>query len=107
MSDTTAERRGATRHPLVLAADVMEISSGTKLSARTADISSTGCYLDTLNPVSVGSQIRLTISHHDELFVAEGRVMYISPGLGMGVAFRGVSAEQQAVLMHWLEAKDQ
>jgi len=107
MPDVTAERRGATRYPLVLAADVIEISSGTKLHVRTADISATGCYLDTLNPVPVGSQVRLTISHHDEVVEAAGRIMYVIPGLGMGVAFQGVLPEQQARLKRWLEATDQ
>ncbi len=107
MADATAERRNATRYPLVLAADVVEVSSGARLNARTSDISSTGCYLDTLNPVPKGSQVRLTISHHDELFEATGRIMYVSPGLGMGVVFEDVAAEQRARLQRWLEPKDQ
>jgi hypothetical protein len=106
MPDVTVEKRGAARYPLVLAAEVIEVSSGTRLNARTSDISLTGCYLDTLNQVPTGSQVRLTIAHHDELFEAAAQVMYVSPGLGMGVAFHGVAAEQQARLKRWLEAKE-
>jgi hypothetical protein len=60
MADATAKRRRATRYRLVLAADVVEVSSGARLNTRTSDISSTHCYLDTLNPVPKGSQVRLT-----------------------------------------------
>lgn len=102
MPDVTVERRSAPRYPLVLAAEVVELPRGAKLSARTSDISRSGCYFDTLNPIPQGSQIRLRITHHNEVFEAIGKVVYVSYGLGMGVAFTEVSPEQQARLDHWL-----
>jgi len=107
MPDVTVERRSAPRYQMVLAADVVELPRGARLSARTSDISRTGCYIDTLNPVPQGSQIRLRITHHDEIFEAIGRVVYVSYGLGMGVAFVEVSAEQQAMLDRWLSESNQ
>ena len=83
------------------------MAGGAKLSARTADISRTGCYIDTLNPVSQGSPVRLRITHRDEVFEAIGRIVYVSPGLGMGVAFVEVAAEQLALLDRWLAEKNQ
>jgi len=83
---------------MVLAADVAELPRGARLRARTADLSRTGCYIDALNPVPQGSRIRLRITHHDEVFEAIGFVVYVSLGLGMGVAFMKVTAEQQARL---------
>jgi Ribonuclease G/E len=91
----------------VLAAEVVELPRGAKLSARTADISRTGCYIDTLNPVPQGSRIRLRITHHDEIFEAIGSVVYVSQGLGMGVVFVEVAPEQRARLDRWLAEKDQ
>jgi hypothetical protein len=90
----------------VLAADVVELPRGARLSARTADISRTGCYIDTLNPLPQGFRVRLRITHHDEVFEAIGRVVYVSSGLGMGVVFVEVTAEQQARLDLWLAEKD-
>jgi Ribonuclease G/E len=107
MPDVTVERRSAPRYQLVLAAEVVELPRGAKLSARTADISRTGCYIDTLNPVPQGSRIRLRITHHDEIFEAIGSVVYVSQGLGMGVVFVEVAAEQRARLDRWLAEKDQ
>jgi hypothetical protein len=46
-----------------------------KLPVRTSDISCTGCYIDTLNPIPQGSQVRVRILHHEEIFEAVGRVV--------------------------------
>jgi Ribonuclease G/E len=107
MPDVTVERRSAPRYPLVLAAEVVELPRGAKLAARTGDISRTGCYIDTLNPIGKGAQVRLRITHHDEVFEAIARVVYVSPGLGMGVSFETVSAEQQARLDCWLNSPEE
>jgi hypothetical protein len=102
MPDATIERRSAPRYPLVLAAEVVELTRGARLNARTSDISTKGCYVDTLNPMSQGTQIRLRLTHNDEIFEAVGRVVYVSPGLGMGIIFETVAPEQQSRLDHWL-----
>jgi len=107
MPDVTVERRSAPRYPMVLSADVVELPRGARLSARTADISTSGCYIDTLNPIPQGSEVRLRITHHDEVFEAVGRVMYVSYGLGMGVAFTKVEEEQKARLVRWLESREE
>lgn len=104
MPDVTAERRNARRHALVLAASVMELPRGAKLRARTSDISHTGCYLDTLNPFPKGSQVRIRITHRKEVLEAVGRVVYVSAGLGMGIAFEEIDSAQQAMLVRWLAA---
>lgn len=106
MPDIAVERRSAPRHTMILAAEVVECASGARLSARTADISRTGCYIDTLNPVPQGSEIRLRITHGAEIFEALGRVVYVSYGLGMGIAFINVEAEQLARLDRWFSEPD-
>jgi hypothetical protein len=58
MPDVTVERRSAPRYPLVVAAEVVELPRGARPSARTCDVSRTGCYIDTLNPVPHGSRVR-------------------------------------------------
>lgn len=102
MPDVTVERRSAPRRPLVLAAEVVELPRGAQLSARTSDVSRTGCYVDTLNPIPCGSRVRIRITHEEENFEAIGRIVYVSYGLGMGVAFTEVMAEQQQRLDRWL-----
>ena len=101
MPDVTVERRSAPRHAMVLAAEVLELPRGTKLNARTADISRTGCYIDTLNPLLQGSEVRLRVTHGADAFVTVGRVVYVSYGLGMGIAFVSVEDQQLARLDLW------
>jgi len=102
MQNAAAERRGTPRYPLVLAAEVVELPRGTRLQARTSDISRTGCYIDTLNPIPQGSKVRLRLTHHQEVFETLGSVVYSSPLLGMGLAFSDLSLEETRKLDAWL-----
>src|SRR5882672_2906654 len=47
------DQRHDPRIPLIAAAEVTEVATGTRLSARTSDISRSGCYIDSLNPTAV------------------------------------------------------
>jgi hypothetical protein len=96
------ERRRALRFPFIADAQVVEIASETKLNARTSDLSTGGCFLDMLNPSPAGSEIRVTISHGGCTFTALGRVVFIAPNMGMGVAFTTIENDQLEVLNNWL-----
>jgi hypothetical protein len=85
MPEVTVERRNSLRHAMVLAVEVIELPRRAKLSARTSDISRTGCYVDTLNPIPQGSRARIRFTHHQEEFEAMGSVVYVSQGLGMAL----------------------
>ncbi len=97
-----SERRRAPRYPIIAEAEVTEIASETKLSARTSDLSLGGCFLDMLNPSPEGTEIAVRISYADSTFTARGRVVFVFPSNGMGVMFTSVPASQQAVLEKWL-----
>ena len=105
MPDGITDRRAAPRYSLILLAEVTDLLSSTKFTARTSDVSRKGCYIDMLNPLPQGTNIRVRLQHEKETFEARGRVIYVSPGLGMGVAFaEDVPANQLAVLDRWLAA---
>ena len=97
-----SERRRAPRYPFIAEAEVAESVSGTKLSARTSDMSISGCFLDMLNPSPIGTEIRVRISHASATFTALGRVVFVFPNMGMGVVFTSVEDNQLAVLQEWL-----
>jgi hypothetical protein len=97
-----SERRRAPRYPIIADAEVTEIASEAKLSARTSDLSLGGCFLDMLNPSPEGTEIAVRISHADTTFTARGKVVFQFPNMGMGVMFTNVPASQQAVLEKWL-----
>ena len=102
MTDITMERRTSPRRAMVLAAELVEISRGATFNARSADFSRTGCYIDTLNPIPQGTEVQLRITHQAETFLALARIVYVSPGLGMGLTFTNVEDQQLACLDRWL-----
>ena len=96
------EQRTALRYPFSAAAEVIELPSGHGLSARTSDLGLEGCYIDTLNPFPVESLVRLRIHKGEKVLDAEGKVSYRQPGLDMGIAFVGLTEEQQSIIVEWL-----
>jgi hypothetical protein len=79
-----SERREAPRHPFIASAEETDLASGARLSARVAELSLKGCYLDTLNPFPKGTRIRLVIFHAAATFTALATVIYPQPNMGMG-----------------------
>jgi PilZ domain len=97
-----SERRRAPRYPFIADAEVTEIASDTKLSAKTGDLSIGGCFLDMLNPSPEGTEIQVRISHASTTFTARGRVVFVFPNMGMGVVFTRVEDNQLPALQKWL-----
>jgi hypothetical protein len=105
MADAFKERRVAPRYSLIVIAEVTDRLSSAKFTARTSDVSRSGCYLDMRNPLPRGTQIHLRLQSEKEKFESSGTVIYVSPGLGMGVAFgANLPAKEQEVLDRWLDA---
>ncbi|MGB7282197.1 MAG: PilZ domain-containing protein [Candidatus Acidiferrum sp.] len=80
-------RRGAPRFPIALAAELTEPSSKTTSSGRTSDISKTGCYVDSLRSFAAGTKVIVRLTRGTETFEALAKVVYVTPRLGMGIAF--------------------
>ena len=98
----TDERRAALRYPLILVAEMVVEESGAKAVARTSDVSRTGCYIDTLNPITPGTIIQLKFKQGGETFETRARVVYDVSPMGMGVQFVDVNETQMAILDCWL-----
>ena len=96
------ERRRAPRYQLIADAEVTELQSGTRLRAKTGDLSLGGCFLDMLNPPPEGTLIQVTIRHANNTFTAFGKVVFLFPNLGMGVVFTRVRADQSEILQEWV-----
>jgi PilZ domain len=99
-----SERRRSPRYSFIAEAEVIGIENGTKLQARTNDLSIGGCFLDTLNPSPRGTEIQIRIHYAGAVFNARGRVVFVVPNLGMGVCFTTVDGDQAVVLQDWLSA---
>ncbi|HYL83080.1 MAG TPA: PilZ domain-containing protein [Candidatus Angelobacter sp.] len=98
------ERRRSTRFPFIAAAEVQSENNGSRLDARISDISATGCYVDTINPLPDGTLVRLKIFNEKQSFEAAATVVYSHTHLGMGLRFGEVPANSLSVLRNWLPA---
>jgi hypothetical protein len=96
------ERRRAPRYQFVADAEVLETASGARCMVKTGDLSLGGCFLDMLNPSVEGIEIRITIWRAARSFTALGRVVFVFPRLGMGVAFTRIAPQQLTTLEEWL-----
>ncbi len=97
-----AERRSAVRYQLTVSAEVVELKSGTRFSTRTTDLGPGGCFVDTLMPLPIGSDVNIRL-HKDNISIeATGTVTFSQAGLGMGIAFGEMPPERQAAFEAWL-----
>src|SRR6202047_217301 len=98
-----AKPRAVRRCPFVASAEVTELSSGTRLSARTSEVGLGGCYVDAMNPFAIGAQVKLRIVRDQGAFEAKAKVVYCDPSFGMGLSFTEMEPEQRVILENWLE----
>src|SRR5215203_6693768 len=76
----------------------LEFASG-KRTARISDISSGGCYIDTIAQAAVGEKISLLVAtSYGESMQVGGKIAYILDGFGFGVEFTDLTDEQRGFL---------
>lgn len=98
-----AKQRAARRCPFVASAEVTDLSSDTRISARTSELSVGGCYIETLNPFAEGTVVKLRILRDQGVFEAKAKVVYCHRHSGMGLAFtETLPKPQRAILEDWL-----
>ena len=97
-----SERRCANRAPFIAPVDLVDVRTGTRIQARTSDLSAQGCYIDTLNPLPVGSMVRLQIHRADKMLDAIAHVSSRHAGSGMGLVFSELASQQKTLLANWL-----
>lgn len=81
--------------------------SGKYLVAVTGDINRFGCFVKTTTPFPIGDPVSLKMTYDGRTLAIPGRVVYVQPTEGMGIAFDAIAASDQAILDRWLvEMKD-
>jgi hypothetical protein len=94
--------RRAPRVPFVAAAKIIDVNTEVRLAAQTGDLSKHGCYMDMVNPLPLGTAVKIQIEHGKRTFGAAAGVVYSVPLLGMGLVFHEIEAEQKTTLEEWL-----
>jgi hypothetical protein len=98
------ERRRAPRFPFIASAEVLAEDTGSRMSTRISDLSTSGCYVDTINPLPDGSLVQVKIFTETRVFEAPATVVFSHTHLGMGLRFCEVQPNSQDVLQNWLPA---
>jgi hypothetical protein len=96
------ENRAQTRFPFTAAANVCELQSQTRVAGRCSDLSSGGCYIDTISPLTVGTAVRVRIERDQSTFEAGAVVAYAHVSMGMGLAFTKINPGHQDILRTWI-----
>jgi PilZ domain len=94
------------RFPFFADAEVT-LRDGTGVRAQLAELSSHGCYIDTLEPIPIRSKLHLRICDGMSTCELQGKVLYVHSGggfgiFGMGVLFEQISPEQNSAIDAWL-----
>jgi hypothetical protein len=100
------DRRQHERHAFSATAEVVDIISGARLPTRVADLNKGGCYLDLLNPLTVGSNVRVRILSGGAELTCAAVVRDSQPGMGMGVAFTDLDDSGKVLIERWIERLD-
>ena len=96
------ERRAASRKMLVASAEAEELTSGARVHSRTSDVSTRGCYLDTINPFATGTRVRIHLTKGNEIFDSLAVVSNAREGMGMGVEFTETSQAAREMIERWI-----
>jgi hypothetical protein len=102
LSQLQRERRIAARSLFVAPVEVVDMRSGSRVEARTSDLSMQGCYVDTLNPLPIDSAVRVQIQRDAQVLDVLATVSARHLGSGMGLVFADMTPAQREVVTNWL-----
>lgn len=107
MSDEAfAQKRTGQRLSFLADADII-LTDGTSIPAQLDELSLHGCYLDTLEPIPIGTEFHLRIVDGEKACELQGKVIYAHSGsglgiFGVGVVFTEMSVQQCSAINSWL-----
>ncbi|HWR98274.1 MAG TPA: PilZ domain-containing protein [Candidatus Methanoperedens sp.] len=93
--DQGRERRRFPRHPIII--DIHYQTDSPVLRARLSDLSEGGMFVDTVNPLPPGTEVKFRFRLPSEAdappLIGLGRVAWNQPTVGMGIEFIRFSAD--------------
>jgi hypothetical protein len=84
------------------------LPDGKSLDAKVFELSLRGCYIDTIEPLPVGTHVRLHVAKGNESCDLSAKVIYLQAGFGlgvygMGIVFEDMPGEDRLAIESWLD----
>jgi hypothetical protein len=104
---TGKNRRRFARHKVLFPIEItLDDSRRSHQQTHATDIGGRGCYVETLMPLPIGTNVNLMFWIDSEKVRTTGKVRTSDPGVGMGVEFTTLDDHVQERLQHFLQKLD-
>jgi ribosomal protein L24 len=97
-------RRRWERHKISVVIALYDERATTSIRLTASDISASGCYVETMAPFSIGTNLKVDLWIGLEKITTRSFVRTSDPGLGMGIEFIGLKREDQQRFQKYLKA---
>lgn len=94
------------RHKISFIIELHDPRVPTAVRVTATDISASGCYVETIVPLSVGTSLHVDLRFLSEKITTRSIVRTSDPEVGMGIEFVGLKAEERGRFQGHLEALD-
>jgi hypothetical protein len=101
--ELAGNKRRFSRHRLYFSIEFCDERVNTQIRTRATDISGSGCYVETMQPMAVGTILHIEFWMDSEKVATSGIVRAHDPGVGMGIEFTGLVREMQDRLQGYLD----
>lgn len=101
--ELAGNKRRFHRHRIYFALELCDERVSSHVRTRATDISGSGCYVETMQPMPVGTILRIEFWIDSEKVTTSGVVRAYDPGVGMGIEFTGLVPEMQLRLQAHLD----
>ena len=103
-SNDSTNRRDHTRVKVSVPVEIKTEDSTSPIRGATADLSLTGCYIETIFPFPVGTHLDLQLSIENVVLLVAATVVTRDPQVGNGIRFSRMLTEDRKALEAFLEA---
>jgi hypothetical protein len=94
------DKRQSERRQVMVECQIEGFSARAQM--RISDLSSRGCYVDSLIPISVGSRVTLRVILRNRSLSLGGEVTHCKPGMGFGIRFDPVPPAMAEIIDRFL-----
>ncbi|MGA2980223.1 MAG: PilZ domain-containing protein [Terriglobales bacterium] len=100
------DRRQHARVKVSVPVEIQTVASGSPIRGATADLSLSGCYIETIFPFPIGTNLDLQLSIETTVLIA-ATVVTCDPQVGNGIRFIRMLPEDREAIEAFLEAAQQ